>query len=66
MTTVTKSRPPKCSTKHLKYLDTLRETGITNMFGARLYLINAFPRLIKEEAGKILSYWMRSFGDKNR
>jgi hypothetical protein len=53
-------RPAVCTDEHLKYLDVLRETGITNMFGARPYLVNAFT-LTKQEAGEVLSYWMATF-----
>lgn len=42
------------------YLDDLRESGITNMFGARPYLKRACK--IKDDAlaGTILSAWMKS------
>ena len=43
-----------------EYLDTLRETGVTNMFGASPYLQNEFG-LSRSEAKKILSAWMESF-----
>ena len=47
--------------KYYDFLDELRESGIVNMFGARPYLIEAFPELSREDAGKILSGWMESF-----
>lgn len=50
--------------KHLEYLDDLRESGITNMFGARPYLINAFG-LPQDDAAKILTYWMKTFGERH-
>ena len=46
--------------KYYVYLDNLRESGITNMYGAVPYLKKAFK--IKEDiATTILSNWMRSF-----
>ncbi len=52
--------------EHLEYLDELRESGETNMFGARVYLLREFPELNKQDAGDILSYWMQTFGKDNR
>jgi len=45
--------------KYFKYLDDLRESGETNMFGARPYLQRRFG-LEAKEAGAILSEWMKS------
>jgi|SaaInl4_150m_RNA_FD_contig_31_392908_length_1041_multi_4_in_0_out_0_2 hypothetical protein len=50
--------------KHLTYLDVLRESGITNMFGARPYLKNAFPELTDEESRGVMGYWMDNFDVK--
>ncbi len=47
--------------EHKQFLDELRKSGVTNMFGARPYLQNAFPELTKIEAHDILSQWMREF-----
>ena len=47
--------------KYLEYLDVLRATGETNMFGARPFLLREFPELSKQEASDILSYWMKTF-----
>ena len=44
------------------FLDALREFGVTNMFGARPYLEEEFG-LSKAEAAKVLTSWMRTFGD---
>ena len=46
--------------EHKEYLDDLRESGITNMFGASPYLADAFG-LDDKEAREILSEWMKSF-----
>jgi hypothetical protein len=45
--------------EYFDYLDELRDSGDTNMFGARPYLQQMFG-LDKHEAGKILSQWMAS------
>ena len=48
----------------LEYLDELRESGITNMFGARPYLMSAFD-LTGPQAAKILTHWMRTFIERH-
>ena len=40
-----------------EYLDNLKESGVTNMFGAGVYLENEFG-LEKKEARKVLANWM--------
>lgn len=60
-----KERPEFVSDEHLEFLDELRESGETNMFGARPYLMRYFPGLSKEEAGDVLSYWMSSFSERH-
>ena len=45
---------------HFRYLDALRESGATNMFGAGRYLAQAFG-LSKQEAGDVLVAWMKTF-----
>lgn len=57
-------RPEIVDDEHLDYLDELRESGETNMFGARPYLMEEFD-LERKEAGTILSYWMASFGERH-
>ena len=42
------------------YLDDLRESGVTNMFGAAPHLAEAFDEP-KADARKILSAWMRTY-----
>ena len=42
------------------YLDTLRETGVTNMFGAGQYLQQAFD-IDRREAKNILLEWMKTY-----
>ena len=48
--------------EHLEYLDELRVIGVTNMFGAHSQVANAFSKLTDKEAGKVLTYWMGTFG----
>ena len=43
------------------FLDVLRDSGVTNMFGAGPYIMKHFPdEFTKPEARKILGDWMRS------
>lgn len=43
------------------YLEDLRRSGVTNMYGAVPYLMDAFPELSKGEAVVILSDWMKNY-----
>jgi len=47
----------------MEYLNLLRESGVTNMFGATPYVIEEFG-LDKSEARRILSLWMRNFNNE--
>ena len=42
------------------YLDELRQSGETNMFGAAPYLVERFE-MSREEARDMLSLWMKSY-----
>lgn len=44
----------------LEYLDRLRESGVTNMYGAAPYLAAEFD-LSKKDARLILAHWMDTF-----
>jgi hypothetical protein len=57
-------RPDFVEDEHLEYLDELRESGVTNMWGAGAYLQDAFTIESRKVAGKILTYWMKSFGER--
>lgn len=46
--------------KYFSYLNVLRDSGVTNMFGASPYLQNEFG-LSRSEAKKVLAAWMNSF-----
>ena len=56
-------KPSVVKNEHLDYLDKLRESGNTNMFGARPWLMSKFPELSGQEAVEVLGYWMESFGE---
>lgn len=43
------------------YLNELRESGDTNMYGARPYIMSEFPELSGNEAKEILMLWMHNF-----
>jgi len=58
-------RPDGLLDEHLTYLDDLRESGETNMFGARPYLMDEFPSLTKQQASNICGYWMKTFGERH-
>ena len=47
------------------YLDDLRSSGETNMFGARPYLMDEFG-VDKGVAAELLSEWMRTFGERHK
>lgn len=51
-------------TKKFLFLDALRESGETNMYGASLYLMTAFG-LERNDARDVLGLWMQTF-DPNK
>lgn len=59
------NRPQEVTDEQLEYLDQLRESGETNMFGARPYVQEEFS-VDKKTARTILRYWMQSFGKEGR
>ncbi len=63
-TTQTTERPEGLEDDHLYYLDLLRESGVTNMFGASSYLEAEFD-IDSETARAYLTYWMRTFGERH-
>ena len=58
-------KPEACKEEHLVYLDTLRESGVTNMFGALPYLLDEFDDLNEHNGREILSYWMKTFSERH-
>lgn len=51
-------------TEWMEYLDELRLSGETNMFGAGIYLQREFP-LTGDEATTVLMHWMDTFSERN-
>lgn len=47
-----------------EFLDDLRDSGVTNMFGARPYIVEEFD-IEPEEAGQLLSKWMKTFSERH-
>ena len=60
-----KEKPSVLEQEHLEYLDELRESGVTNMFGASVYLEREFPELNTKEAKDILVHWMATFEERH-
>ena len=50
--------------EHLAFLDCLRESGTTNMYGAVPYLMDEFG-MSKREARNVLMEWMRTFSTRH-
>lgn len=50
--------------RYFEYLDRLRESGDTNMFGAGKYLEEEFS-LSTDEAHEILVEWIKTFSDRH-
>jgi len=49
---------------YFEFLDALRESGKTNMFGAGPYLMQAFG-IDKREAKDIVLKWMETFSERH-
>lgn len=47
-------------TEYFVFLDVLRESGVTNMYGASPYVQEEFS-VNRDKAAKILSAWMKTF-----
>lgn len=50
--------------KYWIYLENLRRSGVTNMYGAGRYLESAFG-LDRKEASKILADWMQNYNPED-
>ena len=69
-----RTRPTFCTDAHLTYLDRLRKSGKTNMWGAGRYLERRFltlrggskSRHTSDKARDVLLYWMDTFGKETR
>jgi len=47
-----------------EFLDGLRESGITNMYGAGSYLEDEF-RITRKESNSLLDEWMKTFAERH-
>lgn len=63
MTTAT--RPAAATDECLEYLDTLRDSGATNMFGAGPFLEAKFG-FSRREAREALLYWMKTYSERHK
>lgn len=51
--------------EYLVFLDDLRSSGVTNMFGAAPYLQEQFPELKdRRDANHVLFIWMKTFAER--
>jgi hypothetical protein len=57
-------KPNGLTDEHLEYLDDLRESGVTNMFGAGPYIAAEFD-LNESVARKYLSFWMQTYSERH-
>jgi hypothetical protein len=61
---VNKTKPEIVTEEHLIFLDELRESGVTNMYGAGIYIERNFA-VSRQHARAILGYWMETFGERH-
>ena len=54
-------RPECVKDSHITFLDTLQESGVTNMWGATSYLIAHTDITDEKTAETVLFYWMNSW-----
>lgn len=47
------------------YLDKLRDSGATNMFGAGSFICDNFD-VSRKESGELLGEWMRTFPERHK
>ncbi len=55
----------KYDEEYYEFLDELRESGVTNMFGAGQYLVDEFA-IEDDEASDILIDWMHTFSERHQ
>ena len=55
------SEPLEANEAYFRFLDELRSSGQTNMFGAAPYLMEMWPELTREEAKSIMTLWMKTY-----
>lgn len=51
---------------YYKMLENIRQSGITNMFGAAPYLREFYPELSRQESNEILSNWMCNYDELSK
>ncbi len=49
---------------HFEFLDALRSSGVTNMYGGAQYLRAEFPRMERKTSFEVLADWMKTFEDR--
>ena len=52
--------------EYYKALETIRKSGITNMFGAAPYLRELYPELSRDDSNAILSNWMKNYNELSK
>ena len=57
------ARPDVVEDEHLTFLDALRNSGVTNMWGAGDYL-EEHKDLNYKDAEIVLLYWMKSYSER--
>jgi hypothetical protein len=57
-------RPKFIKDHHLTFLDDLRSSGATNMYGAAPYIQAAY-RMPRDKAVATLMYWMQTFSQRH-
>ncbi len=57
-------KPGIVTDEHLQFLDELRDSGVTNMYGAEGYIQDEF-NIPMVEAREILEYWMESYSERH-
>jgi hypothetical protein len=63
MASLIKAIGPDQLTEYFQFLDDLRETGSTNMFGAAPYLQRTYRGMTREEAHTVLVAWQDTFSN---
>ena len=58
------TRPDIVTEEMLDFLDSLRDSGDSNMFGASPHLEGVF-NLTHAQALSVLAFWMHTFGDRD-
>ena len=57
---------PEMRDEYFDFLVELRDSGITNMWGAAPYLQEEFPELSTTEARAVLVDWINSFNEEEK